>query len=97
MIWQPAVPFPCRTMRSRPARGRARHRPRSECSTPGGIEAERAVAATGEKKPFYVRLVVDTQHVHRGQTNKKLTDARRVALHRGSPCAAGVVHPAAGW
>jgi len=72
-------------MRSRPARGRARHRPRSECSTPGGIEAERAFAATGEKKPFYVRLVVDTQHVHRGQTNKKLTDPRRVALHRGSP------------
>jgi len=50
-----------------------------------GIEAERAFAATGEKKPFYVRLVVDTQHVHRGQTNKKLTDPRRVALHRGSP------------
>ena len=29
------------------------------------------------------QLVVHTQHVHRVQTNKKLTDARRVALHRG--------------
>jgi len=35
-----------------------------------GIEAERAFAATGEKKPFYVRLVVDTQHVHRARPTR---------------------------
>jgi hypothetical protein len=63
LFWQPAVPFLAgRCVADQPAAvpgtGRA-----VSAQRPGASKAERAFAATREKKPFYVRLVVDTQHV----------------------------------